>query len=154
MSHTSLTDQAPAPERNLFQIGEVADQVGLSLRTVRYYEEVELVIPSARTEGGFRLYSEEDVQRLLLVRGMKPFGLSLDEMRELVDLLEQPAPEQLRRRSLRALRDGLARYAERGDTRLERIERDLRQARQLRVRIAERLGACDSALTWTSSGRE
>lgn len=150
----SLAHEVAAPERKLFQIGEVAERVGLSLRTVRYYEEIELVIPSARTEGGFRLYSEEDVQRLLLVKGMKPLGLSLDEMRELVGLLEQSATEQLSGSSLHALRDGLGAYAERGDTRLERIERDLRQARQLRVRIAERLGACDSALTWTTSGRE
>jgi DNA-binding transcriptional MerR regulator len=152
LSHISLANQQAALERRLFQIGEVAERVGLSLRTVRYYEEVELVIPSARTEGGFRLYSEEDVQRLLVVKGMKPLGLTLDEMRELVDLLKQTAPEELSGNALRDLREGLAAYAERGDKRLERIERDLRQARELRIRIAERVGRCDSALARTPSG--
>ena len=56
------------------QIGEVADQVGLSLRTIRFYEEAGLVIPSARSVGGFRLYSETDLDRLQLIKRMKPLG--------------------------------------------------------------------------------
>jgi len=46
------------------QIGEVADRTQLSLRTIRHYDEVGLVPPSARSEGGFRLYTEADVERL------------------------------------------------------------------------------------------
>ena len=45
------------------QIGEVAERTGLSLRTIRYYEEVGLAVPSARSQGGFRLYTEPDVGR-------------------------------------------------------------------------------------------
>lgn len=70
------------------QIGEVAEQTGLSLRTIRYYEEVGLVTPSARTTGGFRLYSETDVARLRLVRRMKPLELSLDEMKDVLSVLD------------------------------------------------------------------
>ena len=70
------------------QIGEVADQTGLSLRTIRYYEEVGLVTPSARTSGGFRLYSETDVARLRLVRRMKPLEFSLEEMRRVLGVLD------------------------------------------------------------------
>lgn len=65
------------------QIGEVAERVGLSLRTVRYYEEQGLVVPEARTEGGFRLYTEQQVDRLMLVKKMKPLNFTLDEMRTL-----------------------------------------------------------------------
>lgn len=149
---TTLRQDSETP-RTLFQIGEVAERVGLSLRTVRYYEEVELATPSARTEGGFRLYSEEDVQRLLVVKGMKPLGLTLEEMLELVELLEDSAhAEQLKESALRDLHKGLAEHAERGDKRLERIERDLRQARELRIHIAERLGRCESALAQTAAG--
>lgn len=75
------------------QIGEVAERTHLSLRTIRYYEEVGLVVPSARSQGGFRLYSDADVERLLLVRRMKPLDFSLDEMRDLLqtlDALEDP----------------------------------------------------------------
>lgn len=70
------------------QIGEVAEQTGLSLRTIRYYEEVGLVTPSARTTGGFRLYSETDVARLRLVRRMKPLEFSLEEMRRVLGVLD------------------------------------------------------------------
>jgi len=62
------------------QIGEVAERTKLSLRTIRHYEEVGLVPPSARSKGGFRLYAETDVQRLLLIRKMKPLGFTLEEM--------------------------------------------------------------------------
>jgi DNA-binding transcriptional MerR regulator len=66
------------------QIGEVAEQVGLSLRTVRYYEEVGVLSAPQRTDGGFRLYGEDHIEQLLLIKQMKPLGLSLDEMRELL----------------------------------------------------------------------
>ncbi|MFI9821124.1 MerR family transcriptional regulator [Streptomyces sp. NPDC052013] len=66
------------------QIGEVAARTELSLRTIRHYEETGLVIPSARSRGGFRLYTEADVARLMVVRRMKPLGFTLDEMRELL----------------------------------------------------------------------
>ncbi|MHA6800889.1 MerR family transcriptional regulator [Bounagaea algeriensis] len=74
------------------QIGEVAERTQLSLRTIRYYEEVGLAVPSARSQGGFRLYTEPDVQRLLLITRMKPLGFQLGEMRELLAILD-PAPE-------------------------------------------------------------
>jgi DNA-binding transcriptional MerR regulator len=70
------------------QIGEVAEQTGLSLRTIRYYEEVGLVTPSSRTAGGFRLYSEIDVARLRLIRRMKPLDLSLEEMKDVLAVLD------------------------------------------------------------------
>ncbi|MFJ8752998.1 MerR family transcriptional regulator [Streptomyces sp. NPDC102441] len=67
------------------QIGEVAARTELSLRTIRHYEETGLVIPSARSQGGFRLYTETDVQRLMVIRRMKPLGFTLDQMRDLLD---------------------------------------------------------------------
>lgn len=69
------------------RIGEAAERAGLSLRTIRYYEEVGLVVPSARSRGGFRLYTEPDLYRLLLVKRMKPLDFSLDQMRDLLDTL-------------------------------------------------------------------
>jgi DNA-binding transcriptional MerR regulator len=70
------------------QIGEVAERTGLSLRTLRHYDEIGLLRPSERSEGGFRLYSEGDVTRLLVIRRMKPLGFTLDEMSEVMRLLE------------------------------------------------------------------
>ncbi|MGW3622497.1 MerR family transcriptional regulator [Streptomyces sp. NPDC000880] len=71
------------------QIGEVAARTELSLRTIRHYEEIGLVIPSARSQGGFRLYTEADVARLMVIRRMKPLGFSLDEMRDLLDATDR-----------------------------------------------------------------
>jgi DNA-binding transcriptional MerR regulator len=73
---------------NHFQIGEVAETAGLSLRTIRYYEEIGLVTPSGRTEGGFRLYTKSDIERLRLVKALKPVGMSLETMRELLECVD------------------------------------------------------------------
>ncbi|MER6591002.1 MerR family transcriptional regulator [Micromonospora purpureochromogenes] len=70
------------------QIGEAAERVGLSIRTIRHYEEVGLIVPSARSEGGFRLYTEADLDRLAVVKRMKPLGFTLDEMRDLLAVLD------------------------------------------------------------------
>ena len=67
------------------QIGQVAARTELSIATVRHYDEVGLVTPSARSVGGFRLYTEADVERLLVIRRMKPLGFTLGEMRDLLD---------------------------------------------------------------------
>ncbi|RYJ03535.1 MAG: MerR family transcriptional regulator [Actinomycetales bacterium] len=69
-------------------IGEVAARTDLSIRSLRHWEEVGLLTPSGRTDGGFRLYTEDDVERILLVRRMKPLGFSLDEMKVALTHLE------------------------------------------------------------------
>lgn len=71
------------------RIGYVADRVGLSLRTVRYYEEVGLIALSGRTEGGFRLYTDADIARLELIKRLKPLDFTLDELRDLLDLRDR-----------------------------------------------------------------
>lgn len=70
------------------KIGTVARRTGLSLRTIRYYGQVGLAPPSARTAGGFRLYTEADVERLLLIMSMKPLGFTLEEMGVTFKLLD------------------------------------------------------------------
>lgn len=69
-------------------IGEVAERTSLSLRTLRHYDDIDLVTPSGRTEGGFRLYTEADVARIMLIRRMKPLGYSLDEMRDVLSVFD------------------------------------------------------------------
>ncbi|WP_412078730.1 MerR family transcriptional regulator [Streptomyces xanthophaeus] len=71
------------------QIGEVAARTELSLRTIRHYEETGLVAPSARSQGGFRLYTETDVARLMVIRRMKPLGFTLDQMRDLLEATDR-----------------------------------------------------------------
>lgn len=69
-------------------IGEMAEKSGLSLRTLRHYDEIGLVSASGRTEGGFRLYTQDDFERLILIRRMKPLGFTLDEMAELLRIID------------------------------------------------------------------
>ncbi|WP_422745137.1 MerR family transcriptional regulator [Micromonospora sp. WMMD754] len=76
------------PADRLMQIGEAAERVGLSIRTIRHYEEAGLIVPSARSEGGFRLYTGPDLDRLAVVKRMKPLGFTLDEMRDLLTVLD------------------------------------------------------------------
>ncbi len=90
------------------QIGEVATRTGLSHRTIRYYEEMGLLTPSARSEGGFRLYGEADIKRLLLIKPMKPLGFSVEQMRQLLDALDTLAdPESAGRTAARAQVDAI-----------------------------------------------
>ena len=65
-------------------IGEVAARTDLSVRSLRHWEDVGLLQPSGRTDGGFRLYTEGDVEKILVIRRMKPLGFSLDQMRDVL----------------------------------------------------------------------
>lgn len=76
---------------NTMHIGELAERTGLSLRTIRHYDDVGLLPATARTDGGFRLYTEADCERLLAIMAMKPLGFTLEEMAELLSLLEPTA---------------------------------------------------------------
>ena len=69
-------------------IGELAEKTDLSLRTIRHYDEVGLLKPSGRTDGGFRIYTQRDFIRLMLIRRMKPFGFPLEEMTDLLRVID------------------------------------------------------------------
>ena len=124
------------------QIGEVAERIGLSLRTIRYYEEVGLVTPSARTQGGFRLYTEHDAVRLQLVKDMKPLGFSLDEMRDLLGVLDRldgideadPSPSEQE-----ALLERLAMFRVAAEARTDALRAQLRIAESFAGKLRRRL---------------
>ncbi|BAJ75556.1 predicted transcriptional regulator [Microbacterium testaceum StLB037] len=75
-------------DAHTMQIGELAERTGLSIRTLRHYDEIGLLRPSARSDGGFRLYTPDDESRLLLIRRMKPLGYSLEQMGELLTVVD------------------------------------------------------------------
>ncbi|MCZ7422798.1 MULTISPECIES: MerR family transcriptional regulator [unclassified Micromonospora] len=115
----------PAAGR-LMQIGEAAERVGLSIRTIRHYEQVGLIVPSARTDGGFRLYTEPDLDRLGVVKRMKPLGFTLDEMRDLLGVLDAlPASDGAQRA---ALLDRLAMFHTLAATRVDALREQLATA--------------------------
>ena len=81
------------PGVGMMQIGELAERTELSLRTLRHYDEIGLLEPSGRSQGGFRLYTEGDHERLMLIRRMKPLGYSLEQMRDLLRALDATGAE-------------------------------------------------------------
>ncbi len=71
---------------NLFTIDQVSARTGLTKRTLRYYEEVGLLPPTGRTEGNYRRYNEEDIQRLERIKKLRDLlGFSLADIRELLN---------------------------------------------------------------------
>ncbi|MCQ4209777.1 MerR family transcriptional regulator [Streptomyces longispororuber] len=122
------------------QIGEVAARTELSLRTIRHYEDSGLVIPSARSQGGFRLYTEADVARLMVVRRMKPLGFSLDEMRDLLaatDRLDSGdrLPDDERARLLDRVRD----FEQAAQRRVADLRTQLARAEEFAATLRRRL---------------
>ena len=82
-----------AEDSVVMQIGVVAERLGLSQRTLHHWEDSGLVTPSARSAGGFRLYTAADVERLITIRRMKPLGFTIEEMKDLLrasELLNDP----------------------------------------------------------------
>jgi DNA-binding transcriptional MerR regulator len=71
-----------------FQIGELAKLLELSTRTIRYYEEIGLLNSIKRVEGGKRIYTDKDFQRLKFITRLKHLGLTLSEMLELEDIYQ------------------------------------------------------------------
>src|SRR5579875_2346467 len=69
----------------MFTIEQVAAQTGLTKRTLRYYEEVGLLPPTGRTEGNYRRYSQDDIQRLERIKNLRNLlGFSLADIREIL----------------------------------------------------------------------
>lgn len=77
------------PSEAYLQIGEVAERTGVTQRTLRFYEEKGLLRPPSRMDGGFRLYSEEDVRRVEQIRRLQNLlGVTLAEIKEMVEAEE------------------------------------------------------------------
>lgn len=122
------------------QIGEVAARTELSLRTIRHYEETGLVIPSARSQGGFRLYTESDVARLMVIRRMKPLGFTLDEMRALLEATDRlDSDQELPPDEREELLDRIRGFEQAAQQRVEDLRTQLSRAEEFAAALAERL---------------
>lgn len=120
-------------DRPLLHIGAVAERTELSLRTLRHYDEIGLVTPSQRTGGGFRLYSEGDVARILLIRRMKPLDFTLEQMRELLDITDAATAEDIPDDVQQTLRE----FEEIAIERRERLERKVAMADEFLARLRD-----------------
>lgn len=87
---TRQSGEEGASTEGLARIDQVAQRTGLTKRTLRYYEEIGLLDPPTRTEGGYRLYTAADVQRLERIKRLRDLlGFSLAEIREMVRAEEE-----------------------------------------------------------------
>jgi DNA-binding transcriptional MerR regulator len=127
---TDTASTAAEPAARLLRIQEVAAETGLTPRSIRYYEELGLLAPAARSEGAYRLYDAEDLERLRFIRGLRDdAGFSLAEIGELLE--DEDARARIRAR-FRATHD----QAERRAILADAIARVDRQIETLRTKIA------------------
>lgn len=74
----------------MYRIGELARLANVTPDTIRYYEKQQMIDHEVRTEGGFRLYTDHDLQRLRFIRYARQLGFTLDSIRELLSIRIDP----------------------------------------------------------------
>lgn len=116
-------------DRQLWKVGELAERTGVSVRTLHYYEEIELLRPSHRSSAGHRLYTPADVRRLSHIKSLRQLGFSLDEIKAALD---DPrfSPLEIVERQLGRLREQIA-AEQRVCDRLEQIASSLRAGHEV-----------------------
>lgn len=131
MSHLDAPPETVAP---LLRIQEVAADVGLTTRTIRYYEELGLLKPAARSEGSYRLYDPDDLERLRFIKGLRDdAGFSLTEIGQ---LLEDEVARARNRERFRSTTDPDERRALIDDA-MTRVDRQVASLRQKIGRLEE-----------------
>lgn len=127
-----MTASPSAPR--LLRIQEVASELGLTTRAIRYYEELGLLKPAARSEGDYRLFDPDDLDRLRFIKGLRDdAGFSLAEIGR---LLEDETARERNRERFRATHDPTERRAILVDA-LQRIDRQVATLRAKADRIRQ-----------------
>jgi DNA-binding transcriptional MerR regulator len=114
-------------EPRYYQIGELANLVDMSRRTIRYYEEIGLLNPIKRIERGKRVYTDKDVKRLQFIMRLKHLGLTLSEINEMENIY------QIHRTNKKVL----PRLLERLDNRVSKIDERIGHLIKLKTDILE-----------------
>lgn len=133
--------------RDMITIGRLAAAAGVKVPTIRYYEEIGLLPPPERSAGNQRLYGDAHQQRLAFIRHARELGFSLDAIRELLRMADDPdqscaAADAIARRQLAAVDSRIARLtALRGE--LERMLRQCSSGRIADCRVIETLAGHD-----------
>ena len=114
------------------QIGEVSEVTGLSLRTLRHWDEMGVVVPGGRSPGGFRLYTDSDIERVRFAMRLRPLELSLDEIRTLLNAYEVVSTAALTsHEDGEAAREVVASIADRTSEKIAEYTKTLRGLREL-----------------------
>jgi DNA-binding transcriptional MerR regulator len=137
------TRTAPETTGAYLQIGEVAERTGVTQRALRFYEEKGLLKPPSRMEGGFRLYSEDDVRRVEQIRRLqKLLGFTLAEIKEMVEAEEvkwQLRAEYRPRADLAERRQHINRALEVTERQCALIRQKVEALRDMKTHLEEKL---------------
>ena len=132
------------------QIGEAAERSHLTQRTLRYYEEKGLLNPPQRMDGGFRLYSEDDIERIGRIRELKDLlGFSLAEIKEMLEAEDVRLQITAEWRSDADAAEKAVKVSRARDVTLQQlalIDQKMQKMTEMRVTLAERLARYDSLL--------
>jgi len=125
---------------DLLKIGDFARLAGTNLRTLRYYEELGLLSPSHRSQGGFRYYRTTDVNRVNMIRDLQELGLQLERIRELISAR---AADESGAKFFARMRQALAEQ----DRMLVERQRSIAEQRQRVQEALTKLSECQSCST-------
>jgi MerR family transcriptional regulator, repressor of the yfmOP operon len=129
---TVMSKDSPA----LLTVRDAAERLGVTPRTLKYYEERGLVSPS-RSEGRYRLYDEEDLKRFGRILRLRSLGFSLHSITEMLKRPLEPVEggHRFSTESLQQIRDAIAQQVEALDARIEAVRRELKEAQALRAEL-------------------
>jgi len=119
-----------------YSIGEIAKLLEMSTRTIRYYEELGLLNSVKRIENGRRIYTDDDVRRLKLIKRLKILGLTLSEMHELESIWQIHKTNDI---VLRRLLEILDSHVHRVDDRIRDLEILKNEIIEYQTRIKRKL---------------
>ncbi|WP_345813919.1 MerR family transcriptional regulator [Paraburkholderia sp. PREW-6R] len=127
----------PDDASSLMTVREAAERLGVTARTLKYYEERGLVSPT-RSEGRYRLYDEEDLQRFGRILRLRSLGFSLHSITEMLKRPLEPVDGAHRysTESLQQIRDAIAQQVQALDARIESMRRELKEAHKLRAELS------------------
>ncbi|NTU25970.1 MerR family transcriptional regulator [Bacillus tequilensis] len=103
-----------------YQVKQVSEMAGVSIRTLHHYDDIQLLNPSALTDAGYRLYSDTDLERLQQILFFKEIGFRLDEIKEMLD-----HPNFDRKAALQSQKDMLMKKKQRMEEMIQTIDRTL-----------------------------
>jgi DNA-binding transcriptional MerR regulator len=127
-------------DERLLRIQEVAAETGLTSRAIRYYEEIGLLEPAARSDGAYRLFDASDLERLRFIKELRDgAGFSLAQIGQ---LLEDEAARERNRERFRATRDPRERRALVVEAR-DRVDRQIATLRDKRERLDAMIGEAE-----------
>jgi DNA-binding transcriptional MerR regulator len=128
------------------RIGELAKRAGVSVQAVRFYERRRLMRTPRRTPAGYRIYGEQDLESVTLIKKMQRFGFKLVEIRRVLQLWFLPSDSGGASRYQRGSNECLYEASKFGEKKLQTMNDEIRSAIQIRDELLEALSQIRASL--------